>query len=536
MRAPSSLMPRARSWAYAGLLLAWCAACDLDPIAKHDLCGGPGPISANCTQCRQPPYAASCPQCVDDPDNGQCDKSSPSTVPGKTGEPSETTITSPGEVSGGSGGSGQSGQPSTSGGSGARPSQTPTGSGAGAISGGSSGIGGAVTPPPSGGTAADSGTKPPPGECRTDGDCSGDTPGCNMASLHCVPCTTDAHCSDGRVCDTGAAQCVECIVRDGCGPEMACDVPQRNCVQCVDDLDCTKDPVNATCSRLHQCVDCEDGHGCAAAMPICNGNTCVECTGDTNCTGERHRCTTDNRCVECLARAGDCAVPGKPVCIEEEQRCVQCIADDDCGEAGASHCVNNQCVGCDSDAQCSHLSVTPVCDTSAQRCVECNKGSNTCGANACVPSTHTCSDVSKRTIETCYTCDSDEQCRSGRCIPMTFSGRNIGNYCLDLKSLVTSQNCQVYHPYSRTLTNAMTIDGDRETVCAPSSSTTCKAVLDAKNSKTCSSAAECGIGMGLIDSTCLPSNRCSYVCSADYDCPDSLSKCGQGGQCSLPGN
>jgi hypothetical protein len=236
-----------------------------------------------------------------------------------------------------------------------------------------------------------------------------------------------------------------------------------------------------------------------------------------------------------LARDGDCTVAGKPVCIVDEQRCVQCIADGDCGDPAAAHCdgSSNACVGCSDDSQCAHLSATPFCDKTAQRCVECVKNMG-CDDRACVPSTHTCSNVLKRTLETCSTCESDQQCKSGYCIPMTFSGQSVGNFCLELKSAVTTGDCHVYKPYSRTLSNQPTIDGDKGTVCAPPDRTTCKGVLDAADaSKTCSTTSQCGIGMGLIDSICITSiARCSYVCAADYDCPLTLPTCGQGGQCS----
>jgi Cys-rich repeat protein len=534
MRRPVSVALRARSWVCAWFFFALCAGCDLDPIAKHDLCSGPGPISANCKQCQQPPYPASCPQCVDDPNNGQCAPTLPSMT--STESPDATMA---GAVDGGerSGAGGHSEQANSSG-AGGRGTANPAGSGTGATGAGgiSGGASGNVAPPPSAGAAADGGPPLAPGTCRENSDCSGATPACLQGAQRCVPCTSDEHCAEGMVCDSANFRCVQCIEPTDCGPDAVCDTSLQRCYQCMHAADC-HDPVKSTCSSRRECVDCEDKQGCAAPTPVCNGNSCVECINDNDCSGTRPRCTTDNRCVECLARNGDCKVEGKPVCIEEEQRCVQCIDDADCGDPGASHCVDNQCVGCSADAQCTHLSATPVCDASAQRCVECNKDGTSCGANACVPSTHTCSDVAKRSIATCATCESDEECQSGRCIPMTFSGRSIGNYCLDLKSMVAGQDCTVYKPYSRTLSNVLTIDGDRVVVCAPSSSTTCEAVLDAMNSKSCSSASQCGIGMGLIDSTCLTSiGRCSYVCSADHDCPVSLGTCGQGGQCAPPGN
>ena len=329
---------------------------------------------------------------------------------------------------------------------------------------------------------------------------------------------------------------MECNASGGCGANMVCDLQQQHCFQCLNDTNCTQDPVNRTCSRLRQCVDCEDNRGCAAATPVCSGNTCVECMGDSNCSGTKHRCGGDNRCVECLVRDNDCVNRSTPVCIIDEQRCVQCIANTDCRDPGAARCnSSNTCAGCNADADCAHLSDTPVCNTGAHRCVQCNTV-NQCGENACVPSTHTCSEVAKRSLDTCSSCESDEQCHSGNCIPMMFSNRDIGSFCLEPQELVASQKCSVNRPYSRILADQMTIDGATVTVCGPPDRTTCAGVLDAKNSKSCSGPAQCGIGMGLIDSTCTAQGRCSYVCTSSSDCPDSLPNCVQGGQCSPPGS
>jgi hypothetical protein len=372
--------------------------------------------------------------------------------------------------------------------------------------------------------------------CSKDEDCSGDTRGCLVSSHVCVACTKNEHCGDGMVCDQTTFHCVQCNGPADCGPDAVCDRVQQRCFQCLGDTDC-HDLEKSTCSRRRECVDCEDNLGCAAPTPVCNVDTCVECTSDTNCSGDKHRCTSDDHCVECLTRDGDCRVAGKPVCIVGERRCVQCIADRDCGDPGASHCnASNACAGCSDDSQCAHLPATPYCDEAAHRCVECDKRLG-CDNNACVPSTHTCSNVPRRTLETCVSCESDEQCRSGFCIPMTFSGQKVGSFCLDPQEAVTTGDCHVYKPYSRTLIDQPTIDGDKVTVCAPPDRTTCNGVLDAANpGKTCSTTSQCGVGMGLIDSICITSlNRCSYVCTADYDCPLTLGTCGPGGQCA-PGN
>jgi hypothetical protein len=526
----------ARSWACACFLVALCAGCDLDPIAKHNLCEGPGPISANCKQCQQPPYAAGCPQCQDDPNDGQC---APPTLPNMPStEPPDATTT--GAIDGGdrSGVGGHSGlPPNTSGGSGGRSPDNRAGSGAGATSGAGNPAGGSgnIAPPPIGGAAADGGAPLTPGTCRNDADCGGATPGCLPGAQRCVPCTMNEHCGEGMVCDTGNLRCVQCMSGTDCGPDAVCDTSQQRCFQCMLDSDC-HDSIKSTCNMSsRECVDCDEGRGCAAPTPVCNGDTCVECTSDSTCSGVDHRCTSDNRCVECLARDGDCKVDGKPVCIVEEQRCVQCIAPTDCRDPAASRCnSNNTCVGCSADADCTHLADTPVCDIAAHRCVQC-KTVYQCGDYACVPSTHSCSSVARRSLDKCASCESDEQCQSGNCIPMMFSNHDIGSFCLDAQDLVTSQNCHVDRPYSRTLIDQPTIDGATATVCAPPDRTTCAGVLDAKNSKSCSGSAQCGIGMGLIDSTCT-AGRCSYVCTDDYDCPDSLPKCGQGGQCSPLGS
>lgn len=111
----------------------------------------------------------------------------------------------------------------------------------------------------------------------------------------CVPreCTNDGGCDDGNVCTD-----------DSCSGGLCENVPATG-RSCDNSLFC--DGVGA-CDAAGTCV--EPGSPCSGSQPICDesNNRCVECSGNSNCTGDQLCETTSGTCVQCLA-VTDCPVP-----------------------------------------------------------------------------------------------------------------------------------------------------------------------------------------------------------------------------------
>jgi hypothetical protein len=557
---------RALLGAAAAMLVALVlASCNkLDPVKTESLCDPHrGFVSMRCSQCLTQPYAPECSIC-----STEAGKSDPTVC-----RPNETTGNPSTDVDGGKDGSAPDGDVGTG---------TAGQSGASGAGAGAGGRGGAAGRPQSGsggksggaGMAGAAGEPLPPGRCL-DGlkcasedpskpacdpvaqvcvqcvenkDCSGALGVCNPILHVCANCYTDADCP-GRKCDRTNMVCVDC--EDDCTDPVAnsCDMAKHICVDCTSDTGCMDGTENETCDRdRFVCVDCLDDGDCHEdGRSACDGKkqTCVECTGDNHCTADpvNRTCDKDNQvCVDCLDDSG-CGGT-KPRCLEEEKtcvaclddpdcstghcydhQCVQCEADDDCDDPNAAHCDPNahRCVGCTSSAQCGHLSATRACDTANKRCVECNDDT-TCGGNSCLRAQHECSDVRVGSVNVCEECQADTMCASPmKCIPQSFSGRNLGNFCAYPASSRSGGRCSSARPYSQSA-NARSVDGSNQAYCVPPMSTTCKGVLDAttpRGGKTCSGDAVCGEGIN--DANCNGDQRCTYNCVQDADCPEGAS-------------
>jgi Stigma-specific protein, Stig1 len=136
----------------------------------------------------------------------------------------------------------------------------------------------------------------------TQADCKAPTPVCDPDSKQCVPCLTDTHCPDGKLCKS--KQCVPgCSMAHGCGDAGACDP---------------------------------------------NG-MCQVCTKDGDCQGNTPRCDTDSgRCVACLPLNDNCTNGLFCKKVNSDYTCVMgCKADNECMNGGK--CCNNVCVDLQSD-------------------------------------------------------------------------------------------------------------------------------------------------------------------------------------------
>lgn len=565
------------SAAAAMLVASALASCDqLDPVKTESLCNDRKLISMRCPKCQTPPYDAACSICAKEPaksDQTMCmppeTTDDPSKDPGGSGKGGDG-----GDVESGAGGqSGSAGAGAGAGGRGGTGGRAQSGSGGRSGGAGTSGAGGPTNPPGycDGDLACASGNSGKPAcdkerhvcvPCTNDSYCGGMLPHCNLelqlcqncyidadcpgrtcdAENHvcidcasddqcttdpvanncdktkhiCVDCTSSAGCMDGTeidTCDTSRSVCVDCLEDGDCHVEgkRACYADNQTCVQCTEDSHCTADPVNHTCDKInHVCVDCLEDSGCGGTKPLCDteAQKCVECKDDPDCPSDH--------CVD--------------------QVCVECEADADCPDADAAHCDPNShsCVGCTSSAQCGHLSETRACDTGSKRCVECNDDT-TCGNFACLRAQHICSDVRTNSLAVCTECQADSMCMSPmKCVPMSFSNNNYGNFCAFPASSRSQGRCSNARPYSQTA-NARSVDGSNQSYCVPPTSTTCKGVHDATTpigGASCMGSGQCGEGIG--DASCNADGRCTYGCMEDADCPTSLMclpglSCGGGG-------
>lgn len=519
-------------------------ACDvLDPVYTHDLCRGNGTISAHCPGCLKPPFSPNCPQCQVDPRPEDCGNANLMTDPGSSGTGGDQ------QAPAGEGGT-------DSGGQAAAGVSAPGNAGAGAASGvnghpiaGAGGLGS----PPSGG----SGGSKEPFRCVGDSDCGAPTPACLGVQQRCVECVENMHCKVGRrACDPSAHRCVECVTSMDCDSPLVCDMTLQRCVECRKSADCTTNPVLDICTASFKCVDCDlDNAGCSddPKHPACVAQQCVECDNDANCNlPNLHKCLrTAHKCVECLNSNSDCAAAERPVCKAETQSCVQCLAGTDCP---SQHCVAEQCVECEADAnclsaskaactgnecvpcktnlQCQHLAATPACYAAAGTCVPCIDDS-TCGANSCIRSTHTCGTTKRGSVAACGHCAADTECGANmKCVAL--GSEMVCAYSRGAGCAGASSASSVSRPFTRTV-QASSVDSAPGPFCAPPRS--CKAFLDASNpvgGVVCRSP-DTVCGLGGTDAICNNSNRCTYTCTNNTDCPtQGLNACTDGQCAGMP--
>ncbi|MBI5549628.1 MAG: hypothetical protein HY901_37555, partial [Deltaproteobacteria bacterium] len=242
--------------------------------------------------------------------------------------------------------------------------------------------------------------------CEVNSDCAFDPRGrvCEPVSGDCVACLADDHCPSGLRCRAGA--CVECDGDADCPEERSHCSGEKTCVSCAADEHCASGErcdagtcvrVPIACSADEECTD--------PAEPRClvtaEAGTCVQCLEASDC-GERQGCD-GGRCqpLPPCAIDEDCAEdPAGSKCEPATGRCGQCAQDLDCSDAGRSHCTTDlRCVACIADDGCA---AGYACEAGFCRSCrlddDCARG--TCSGGTCVDRAH---------------CLADEDCSSGRC-------------------------------------------------------------------------------------------------------------------------
>lgn len=312
--------------------------------------------------------------------------------------------------------------------------------------------------------------------CTSDTDCtSTDAPKCDTASGSCVECLADGDCSDGwqNKCDTSTGDCVECLANADCSANEWGGLCDQGICTCKADTDCqTTYAFGGKCVTIsdplfgdYSTCGCEGDAQCAGNPhgPTCyvKGHRC-SCTADAQCTTAPYskcglpaapssylhcqkacatdadcpavhsslaKCTTDKKCVECVAKA-DCTDASSPLCKTDPGFCVECMQKSDCTDAASPFCnlTSGSCVECEKNTDCTANQFEIVCDTTGD-CIECLQDSD-CGANSFGPKCDTSygwcvcasdADCANQTtglvcdpqLEAC-TCSADTDCPTGK--------------------------------------------------------------------------------------------------------------------------
>lgn len=299
-------------------------------------------------------------------------------------------------------------------------------------------------------------------ETRTAGEVCGDasaecgivTDACGE-SVDCPQCSGDQLCSDNH-------QCVDCREQSDCDQGELCsantcipDVQCQNDGECGDDQACEGGSCVCSESRTDTEVCSQAGAQCGTVLDICNetvtcadctggevclGIQCVECTSNSDCTGECSICNGDNECVDSNNACGDCESCSGGSCSSDctdeqtclNMTCVECTGDDDCIDGACSS--DNECVECTADTHCSGCEVCSgeVCVDEDAQCTGCES----CSESICVDDDSRCSDGQVCSQTMCEECFSDGDCPGSEvCVD------NACEECPDCDSCANDNQC-----------------------------------------------------------------------------------------------
>lgn len=316
-----------------------------------------------------------------------------------------------------------------------------------------------------------------------------------------------------------------------------------------------------TASPAYVVCDPVTDKGCGGEVPWCVGEgelgadgglsaepRCVECEADAHCEfpyvekGREGVCV-DNRCACDTETHRGCGgeTPGCVEAADGKRLCVACASDEHCTSPVASRCdlETNLCVECNGVGQCAHLGETPACDVERGRCVECTPDEDVaCDGRACnavkgSAAYQTCSEFAKGGSRGCEECVSNEQCAEGHeCVHETVSwlfrqptGRR---FCM----AVAVNDCADNAPFLSTRIER-SMSGEEKAFCKLRDVTCTSYALygtgpdvvpegePGAGQATCQDDVSCGYDW--IPGRCVAftetTNRCSYACQTDDDCP-----------------
>ncbi len=210
--------------------------------------------------------------------------------------------------------------------------------------------------------------------CAEDTDCESEsTHYCDPSRHVCVKCYEDNQCEHNQYCENNTCVTCESGVWNG-----------EECVECTADDDCTDSDTPKCNTETNTCVECIESSNCSEEQ-VCRGNKCTTCQTEEECQakGTTYHCSNastciqcfDNQvwddesreCVECLSSA-DCKNSEKPQCNTDTNTCVECIESGDCEEALV--CRGNKCTTCQTEEECQAKGTSYHC-SNASICIQC---------------------------------------------------------------------------------------------------------------------------------------------------------------------
>ncbi len=280
--------------------------------------------------------------------------------------------------------------------------------------------------------------------CAEDTDCESESaPYCDLSRHVCVRCYEDSQCAHNQYCENNTCVACENGVWNG-----------EECVECTDNDDCTDSDTPVCYTDTNTCVEC------------LTYENCIDKTGTPQCDKASHTCKScididsekpvwaDTQCVEC-AESTDC----ETTLVCRENTCSLCETEDECKEKGTNYhcskdstciqCLDNQvwddeskeCVECTEDNDCTDTPDTPKCNTTTNQCVECLT------AGDCNNPTPICSEEN-----TCVACKTNDECRLKN--PSEENCTENGACCADPLMTWNGSECVCPEDYAKSETSS----------------------------------------------------------------------------------
>lgn len=384
-------------------------------------------------------------------------------------------------------------------------------------------------------------------------ECEGDTQYCDPSQGKCVACLVSNQCPSPSAPRCEGGTCGDCISDTDCSSHPgtpACVLGECKPCSSTNTDECSESL--PYCGPDSSCVQCTESGQCGPGSPRCDNNSCGDCADSNDCTrfAASPVCGLNGSCVECLP-GEESACGDDRVCDTNGNTCVACNVDADCTSADTAKCVDNECVDCDADEQCQNIDEGAELDSClAGDCVDCrmdplspddpshnplenSKRETGCTGNvSCNPASNTCTSTELASAGKCDPCVSDSECTAGhRCVEVFFQGVSQQGRCV---LAAPDTGCLAERPFGVALLDRPSASSaELDNYCGISEDiTTCEAVLALQRTITgCTTedTSVCAADGARCETISLTPNSCTYSCGVDSQCPTGIS-C-EGGYC-----